>query len=512
MCNIKKYYLFYLIFDAFNTQNIKQNMLNKLLLSALSSFSAEDRSKFPLFVKSGDAVSPRKFYPVARRLMKNLASGNDLKNIDASVLFGEAYGKKYSRQTLLNRQSELLSLVKKYFKQDAAEKNEYAMDNLYAQELLTRGLLGLYARDYPCDGLEPVKNTYNEDAFDHVQQSVLLNGAYFQMMKQTAESQKKYFTHSRFLIADLLCRLYRTGQELQIQKYFSLNYGFNPVLEFIASLINEKFFEAREIQKDELFTIPLLRYYIFTAFRNPGNKRYIAKALKVFYKNEEKFTEYFRTEMYRMFMTYYIVKVNKGERLYYEHLFRLYDRKLKSNLVSDLRRCSYPASVFREYIIAGIKVKRFKWTENIITKYSPLLPKSIRPDEVNLANVRLCFAKREYEKAIELINNHKSGNTTHHIDEIRYKLACLYELRRYEEAYYEIDKSKHYLKYNKNTLPEMHVTYYKKFLDRVLKLLNYHANPYKKDPEIICREIENDKDVYTMKDWVTEKAGEIAGR
>lgn len=484
-------------------------MINKLLFSVYSTFSEADWTGYKLFIESKDSVSSRKYFPLVNVISKYAANISKLKETDTCTIFNEAYKKKYSGQTLLNRQTELLALTKEFLEQSSFAKNEKVRVNLYAEELLTRNLLDLY--------LKEIKNKngddeyiYTEEAYDYAQKNILYEGAYFQMRKQIPESQKKYFSHSRYLLADLLCRLYRTGQELQIQSYFSLNYGFNPVLEFIASLKQEEFFENREVQKDDLFVVPLLRYYIFMAFRNPDNKRYITKAMKKFFLKEKNFDEYFRTEMYRMLMSYFIVKVNKGEMEYYEDMFRLYDRKLKNNLVSDLQRCSYPASVFREYIITGLKVKRYKWTENVIKHYSPLLPDTIRDDEVNLASIRLCFARKEFEKALRLIQKHRIRNIMHHLDSMRYRLACLYETGEYEEAYYEIDRAKHFLKYNKNSLPEIQVTYQKKFLDRVLKLLNYHANPYNKDPEMILHSIENEKDRYTMRDWITEKARALA--
>jgi len=138
------------------------------------------------------------------------------------------------------------------------------------------------------------------------------------------------------------------------------------------------------------------------------------------------------------------------------------------------------------------------------------LPANIRGDEINLAGVRIKFSKREFEKVLEMIDKYRSKNNMHQIDSLRYKLASYYELRRYEDAYSEVDRSKHYLKNNKGKIPEIHITYFKKFLDKLLKLLNYHANPYNKNPELILYEIENEKSNYMMREWITDKAHELA--
>ncbi|MDD5363464.1 MAG: hypothetical protein PHN88_15180 [Ignavibacteria bacterium] len=476
----------------------------------LKTFSNEDWEEYKKYFKSVDALTGRKFVPLIRVLNKCFSDGMDLKTIPAAAMFKKAYGKTYNRQTLFNRQTEVLELTRKFLELCAYKKEPIAARNYYDRELLTRGLVDLYYKDGMKSRDVPEKNIFNEESYKHIQEMVLNKGAYYQMKKNPKEAMNNYFAHSKILLADLLCSLYRTGQELQIQEYYSLNNDYNPVLEFTKSVLGDKFFEKQEKFDDKIFTVPALRYYIFKAFGSPDNEKYIGKALDKFYEEENNFTEYFRTEMYRMFMTYYIVKVNKGERKYYENLYRLYKRKLKNNLVSDLKQCSYPASVFREYIIAGIKVGQYKWAESVIKKYSPLLPANIRGDEINLAEVRIKFYRREFEKALAAIEKYRSRNNMHQIDSLRYKLASYYEMRRYEEAYSEVDRSKHYLKNNKSKIPEIHIAYFKRFLDKLLKLLNYHANPYKKDPELILHEIENDKAYYMMRDWITDKAHELA--
>jgi hypothetical protein len=484
-------------------------MINKYLFSVFSTFSNEDWKEYKIYVKSCDVISSRKYYPLVSVLMKFSSKIDDLKTVATRKLFKKAYKKIYDAQTILNRQTELLNLTRKFLENYALKKNYLNKLNLYLQELLSRNLLDLYLRDSYKAKDDIKANIFNEDAYKHLQELVLANGAYCQLKKKQKLSMDFYFSHSKILLADILCSLYRTGQELQIQKYSSLNYGFNPVLEFIDSVISDKFFDKLEKQNDKIFTISLIRYYVFKSVQNPDDTKYISKALNIFFTDENNFTEYFRTEMYRMFMTYYIIKTNNGETKYYRNLFLLYKRKLCQNLVSDLKVCSYPANVFREYILTGIKVRQYKWVENVIEKYSSLLPKNIRDDEINLAMIRLSFSRKEYKKTLELISNHKSKNNTHHLDSMRYKLASFYELKRYEEAYYEVDREKHYLKYNKNNIPELNQKYFKSFLDKILKLLNYHANPFNKDPEIILYEIENDETRFMMKDWIGDKAREL---
>jgi len=484
-------------------------MLNKYFFSALKSFSDDDWKNFKIYIKSQDAVSGRKYFPLVNHLSKYSGDMETLRKIPAEKLFENAFKKKYGRQTLLNRQTELLNHTREYLTFISFKNNIAGRKNFYYSELLGRRLLDLYSRDMLSTDELIGKNIFDSDSYRFMQENVLLNASFQQQKKKQKPAMGEYSRHSRILLADILCSLYRTGQELLIHKYENIEHSENPVLDFINTIHPDLFFKELLKKKDRQYLIPAIRYYLFKCIQNPADKKYASKAVKLFYSNEKYFTEDFRTDIYRTLMTYYIMNLNRGEKEYNNELFRLYKRKLSQNLVSDLKMSGYPANVFREYIVIGLKVRQYKWVEMVIRKYAPLLPEHLRDDEVNLAMIRLCFNRREFGKALSLINRHKTKNNLHHLDSMRYRLACFFEMKKYEEAYFEIDKSKHYLKYNRSRLPEIHRVLLKNFLDKVLKMLNYLANPYNKDPEMILYDFENEESNYMMKDWVIQKAREI---
>jgi hypothetical protein len=210
-----------------------------------------------------------------------------------------------------------------------------------------------------------------------------------------------------------------------------------------------------------------------------------------------------------MIAAYYNIKTNKGELKYFKDLFLIYKRKLKQNLVSDImgRNAASNTNIFREYIIAGLQVRQYKWVEMVIKRYSPMLPEYIREDEYILALVRLHFAKKEYEKVIKIIDRNTIKNITHQLDSKKKKLASYYELKKYEECYSEIDKAKHFLKNNKTKTPEVILKNFKNFIDIFLKLLNYRTNPFNKDAYSVLRNI--DKPNSPMKGWINKKLKEI---
>lgn len=319
-----------------------------------------------------------------------------------------------------------------------------------------------------------------------------------------------FLKSSDTLLAETLSNIYRTAQEFEILDFYSVNKN-NHMFDFIKAIDSDIFFEGLEKQDKPIFIIPLIHYYLYKSLQNINCKKYINKVKRIYFANEKQFPEEFRLHIYGKIMSYYNIKINKcnSEEEYFKELFLIYKRKLKQNLVSDINEHYIVYNnVFCEYVIAGLKNRQYNWVEMVIKKYSPLLPEEIREDEYTLAMLRLYFAKKEYEKIIEIIKKSKIHNKKHYIDSIYYKLMSYYELEDFEECYQEIDNTRHYLKNNKAKILRVIALPLKIFLDGFSKLLNYRMNPYDKDINNIYYEFE--KLDILKEDWMYEKLKEIS--
>jgi hypothetical protein len=483
-------------------------MINKFLNSIISTFSDEDWKDYKNYIKSSDKISGRRYFPIVNALSKYNKEMDRIKKMSAEKIFRKAFGKSYTSQTLLNRQTELLGLTKEFLITNAFKKNDLYGLSTYHSELVNRKIHNLYSKETKkIKGLID-ENIHNEDSYKYLRDIVLTNATYYQN-KNNKLSIDLFYSHSKYMLADILCNLFKIGKVFQMFKYKGSEYDFNPIIQFIESIAAEKLLESLEKQDDKLFIIPLIRYYAYKSMQNPDDPKSIAKAMKLFFTNERNFSKYFQTEMYRLFTSYYIVKANKGNPDYHKILFKLYKKKLDNNLTSDLSLYTYPTNVFREYIVTGIKVKQYKWVMHVINNYSRYLPDDIRDDEMNLASIRLCFSKKEYENVQELVQNHKGRNILHQLDSMCYKLMSLFELRNFEAVYFEIDRAKHFIKYNKSKIPIVNREYFDRFLNKVMIIINYYTNPYNKDTEMLFFEINNDKSLYMMKEWIHSKVDEF---
>ena len=484
-------------------------MINTKLYNILTSFSKEDWNNFILFTKSADANSDRKHFPIVSELNKYNNRLSELKGIHFSDILKKAYKKEYNAKTISNRQSELLNLIKDFLKFNAYNKNKLLQTNLYFEELISRNLINIFAKEYneQKDNIE--NNFYDSNSFNLVSQIFGTLAEYYAIKRNRNSSLEAIDKFNSYLLADILSRLYDSGQLIQLLEYHKFS-RYEPLYLFLNSIESDKFFDELENQNNPIFTIPLIHYYIFKSFQKPDSFEYVSKAEQLFFANEKNFPEKFRLHVYKMIMNYYNIGNNNGKN-YFMNLFLLIKRKLENNLVSDLKdHYAIDTNVFREYIITGLEVKQFDWVEMVINKYSPILPEDVREDERKLALARLHFERKEYDKTVEITNNYKFNNERHYFDAKKLLLKSLYELEDYEECYQEIDKAKHYIRNNKVKLLEVRTSSFKIFLNRFSKLLKYSSNPLSKDSNNIIYELE--KSISSNNLWICEKLKEISGK
>jgi len=485
-------------------------MINLKIYEIISTFSEKDWNNLILNIKSSDATSGRKYLPLVLELRNFRTRLPELKKIPVSEIFGIAYNKTFNIRTISSRQCELLILLKKFLENNAYNKKELLGTYLFFDELISRNLQNIFSAEYK-KKKDLLKNNYfNDDSYHFLSKIIFKKSDFFELLNDKNNSANAFFEHSRVLLADILSNLYETGHTLLIYKYYNVKNEFDPMLKFIDSMGSEKYFEELEERKEPIFIIPLIRYYIFKSFQHPDCKKYISKAKRIYFANEKYFTNDFKLRVYGMIMSYYFVKINNGELKYFKNQFVICKKKLKQNLVSDMmEHSSSNASIFREYIVIGLHVNQYKWVEMVIKKYSPMLPEDIREDEYALALVRLYFAKKEYQKVIEITDNFKIKNTIHYLDSVGLKLMSLYELKKYEECFLGIDRTKHFLMNNK--LKTSGIAYnleqYQDFIDIFSKLLNYRTNPFNKDINSLLYDTEKSNSL--AKNWVSRKIKEL---
>ena len=211
-------------------------------------------------------------------------------------------------------------------------------------------------------------------------------------------------------------------------------------------------------------------------------------------------------EVYKKMTNYCILRQNQGVKTFNTELFKLYNERLKLNIYLDHKNV-FPQTTFRNYVMIGIILGKYIWTENFIKKFSKYLPEEISSDEVNLSYSKLFFSRKNYERSLQYLSGLKGLNYLHYSDSAILKLCTFYEIQKYEEAYYEMDKFRHYIR-NHDDIPKIHKEYALNFLRIYKMLIKIRTGVDKKD----LFQIENAMNKTKLKSresWLSEKITEL---
>lgn len=165
-----------------------------------------------------------------------------------------------------------------------------------------------------------------------------------------------------------------------------------------------------------------------------------------------------------------------------------------------------PLNQFRNYIIIGINLRKYSWVRNLIKNYGPILPSSVRDNDILIGTSLLMFAKKEYAACIELLLQIKKINPYHFVDVSVLKLKTLYELKKIVECHNELKKFKEYLE--KDRIADDHlIIYSKEFLKAYSLLLKLNQNPTANHLNNL--EFFLSKKNLIAKKWISEKTEEL---
>lgn len=484
-------------------------MKNIKLITLLKSYTEDEWVSYEKFIKANDVISPRKYLPLVIQLRKNISL--PFQKIDIEQIFTKAFGKSgFKLQTINNRQTELLKISEKFLIDLALKKSPLAEENFLTHELGERGLAKNLEEVFRRADRKIEKFGYEPEMLAMAHATALNKASFKQSMGITREFFNDFFEHSLLYLADAMNFLYRNGYEFVLQKSYNIDFEFNPLLEFLNLSDADALMTKIEKMKKPYFIIPVIRYYLFKSASMDNNEEYAMKAEKLFFAHQNKFPDYMRVEFYRMLMSHYLIKINGGEYKYFSNLFYLCDSKLKSNLLDDFKVATYPANMFREYIIAGLETRKYSWVENFLNNYTKYLPENVREDEYSLGMIRLYISKENFRKALEIIEKSASVNIVHRIDTSRYKLICLYELDMTDECETEYDKLKRFIK-NGKKIPVMNKDANTGFLEKYFFLLKYKLTGKSKDIGFRFKDMKAGKQNVIGKGWLLKKAEEITG-
>lgn len=480
--------------------------INYKLINLINSFTPNEIKEFKKFISSGLYTSGRNYLPLLKFILK-FKSKNPGNIDDSELLLKLNSGKKFSKQTLKNRFSELYKLGEEFLIYLGLKDDKFGKDKLLLKMLIEKKLLSPFENNYK----KIIRSVEDEKYYDKKFETLMSLHEHKLMFlhekRKESEIYDLYHDNAQLRLCIYLISLFEIGFEYGLQEYSNIEYEKNYLMEFLRMLNIDELMSNFSKSDTFIYEITAMNYYLYKAFENSKMEEYYFKSHDIFSRLSDQLSEEYRTLKFNQMIHYSIRMQNDGVKKFQFELFKLYNEKLSQGLYSDLQNKIYLSNNFRDYVYIGLAIKKYKWVEDFIKKYSKELPKEFRDDELKLSYAKLDIANKNFEKSLLKLDNIKADNYLLYMDSSVLRLCCYYELGLFEDAYLELDKLKHYLR-NHKEIPKVHYLVNNNFIQVYQKLLRYVTKADKNDIGFVKKEYIGNLQV-TKGEWLSDKMDEL---
>jgi len=480
-------------------------MRNYKILKLLNSLDFKELSGFKLFADSVYFNNSRNYSGIFKAADYIKKQNIRLNELSTEKFFQVAFpGKNYNNKTLRNRLNELTKLFGKYLTDKKLNENYYLKTMLLLKGLSDKKLNEYFESEYNKVKFPKV----TEDKSQIVSEIKMLKVYYSREQRKFNKMFEELNKQVDYTLINFLEIFFLGAIEFEFEKTYNVNPQVNILYDIMQNLNTGKLIAILEERNDPSYLVTILNYYLYKSIAERKNTEWFAKLKQIFYKNLDKLSDRAKDRYLSYMVSYYFLLINTGLSGYLKDVFGIYRLKLKLGLYSELREIRYPSSAFRDYIVVGIRLKKYKWVEGFIKKYSSEVPEEIREEEVCMAYTRLYLSRKQFDLAVNMLDKMKSSNYLYVLDASRTKLRIFYEISEFEEAFLEIDRLKHYLKNNPKKIARSVKAYTKEFIERYATLLKLRLSPDKNELKYFAPQISESKTLVS-KDWFLEKVKEM---
>lgn len=482
------------------------SLINKKLIEILRTFSDSELIEFKKLVNSPIYTHRKNYIPILNQIIVMMKKG--LEDFSSAEIYSKVYhGKRFNNQTMRNRLSELFKLSEEFIIFKNLDKNEAEKDKILLKEFLEKKLYKLFESKYARTKAKIDSMPDNDEKFRYISFLNEINLTLLNKKSKRESMYKQYYSNTEYLVCTFLIDLFQRGIEFILQENDGIKIDNNIATRFLNGMKIDGFMKDLERKDSKIFKVLRMHYNMYKAFENDNEEKYYFEARKIFNEINSYFSSEYKNEFYKTMINYCIIRQNLGIKKFQYELFELYNDKLEQGLYSELRAQMFPVNIFRDYVYIGLQIRRYKWVEDFINRYSKELPKETREDEINLSYAKLYFDNSHFEKSLERIYKVRGINYLHYGDSSVLKLCCYYELGRYEESFFEIDKFRHYLK-NHNEIPKIHKDFFSNFLSAYTQIVLKKSKPLKSDLGLLEKKINQYKEI-SKKAWLLEKVSAV---
>ena len=247
---------------------------------------------------------------------------------------------------------------------------------------------------------------------------------------------------------------------------------------------------------------------LLNAFRNFKSEEYYFEYRKQIIKNVNIFSMDERRFHFSRIMKYCILKRKAAltSTNFDNELLKIYSYILKNEFYKSSVSDYIPAELFRNILLLGLRLKKYRWVIDFIKKYYKKLNPKRRKNIYNYSLAEYYFNRKMYKEALPYFHKVIPEDFMFKMDLKNLMLIAHFELKNYESALSLIDSYYHFLSKDK-TLSIAQKKIYKNFANAVRRLIIERTSPNKSFNYTLELSL---KDDFPYKEWVNEKIVEMS--
>ncbi len=423
-------------------------------------------------------------------LLKNKNSNNE-KLFEATEVFRHVFPKqKTDLAKLRHVMTYLTRIVKRYLLINEIEQHEVQKRLLLSHSFRKRNLEKLFLSEY-------------EEATNHIQQQAPLSPElYFYQLQLHTEYYAYSITNKRAKNEDLqilsddldsfyiIQKLKHVCNALSYKNIFKTAHQPQLAQESLA-LIRQK-----NMLKNPLVN---LLYCNYNCLNEPDNEAHFIKLKQSLLADAHKIEVKELKDIFTLAINYCIKRLNTGGQKYFHEVFDIYKAGLAISVFEESGHLS--PFTYKNITAIAIGLKEYKWAETFIENYKSRLHKEYREDFYAYCLARCCFAKADYNKVTDLLQEAEIREQFTDLDARVLLIKTYYELDEFNLIDYAVSNLKQQLKRKK--LQTYHEAVYKNFAKMISRLI--HLRQYDKKAKQLFKEELNKMNAVAEKSWLLSK-------
>ncbi len=484
-------------------------MNNFAFIKIIRTFSKQEIKEFGKMTKSPYFGGGKYVYNFWRELKKYSPELGE-KQIEKRKIFSAVYpGREYDDTIIRKVSSVFLKMTEKFLamkKLDSGYKLNF--DIFLAAELRERGLNRMF--ENKAKALEKIFDEISVYDFQSLNERHLLQVQWMNYATDTGNSHKNFEARMRYYeygIFYFLCIIIQETARIWVEtniynnssKFNIVNELLNCIdLEKFTAILNKKDYRYNPTLKVNIFMMNMYRstrgyedYFIYRDFLFLNGSQMPRRVAYFFF----------------IFLINYCLKFEGStEYNFVKELSVIFDKADEFDIIRHpVTNIIVPAN-FLVAAEAHTNAGEFDKVEKFITKYSVWIKGENSDYTINYTYANLWFAKKEFEKALEIINRHEPFLAYDKVNFRITKLMLLFELNRWEEFSVFIDSTRQFIR-----TTELISSYLRQraqeFLNIVNKLFDMRENISINDGSIHQLITENEELI--SKEWLKSKYFEI---